>query len=706
MRSKKSVPVGKLKFEYNIAFTYLLLGFLWIVFSDKALDLLVRDDALLTKFQTWKGSFYVIVTALILYFMVRRHIQKLDRAEFQRIEGENRYKALFQENLSVMLIIDPEDGSIVDANQAACNYHGWNHAELCSMKVFEINPLPAEKILEIMKDARLKNQNYLLFQHKLASGELREVEVFSGPITFGGSVLLYAIIHDITDKVKSAEQIRLLSLAMQQSTSMVLICNSEAKIEYVNPAFCNMTGYSQAEVIGQTTQLFYSGEHPAEFYEQIRATILGGRHWSGEFKDRKKNGEIYWVNAGIYPLLNEAGEITHLVLITEDITTKRKMVEELIEAKEKAEASNKLKTAFMNNISHEIRTPLNAIQGFAPLIIDPMLDLAEKQELIKILNASSQRLIQTITDYVDISLITSSTIEVFKYDFQLEGLLREVREQFQARCDEKKINLIFDVSENLRSSVIHSDQGMLLKILGHLLDNAIKFTSKGAVTLGVSNTNDICTFFVSDTGTGISKEAYSMIFKSFVQEDSSNTRAYEGSGLGLSIVNGLVTLLGGSVVVASEKGIGSTFSFTVAGKIRLSKPISISSPAANAEKNTRPLILIAEDEDSNYRLMEIILKSSYKVLRAENGLEAVNLCRSTPGIQLVLMDIKMPVMNGYEATRQIRQFDRDICIIAQTAYGLIGDREKAVEAGCNDYIIKPIAKDKLLTLLQERCLTQ
>jgi CheY-like chemotaxis protein/anti-sigma regulatory factor (Ser/Thr protein kinase) len=281
--------------------------------------------------------------------------------------------------------------------------------------------------------------------------------------------------------------------------------------------------------------------------------------------------------------------------------------------------------------------------------------------------------------------------------------LKEVYEQFQTRCDEKKISLIFDVPANLRTSVVHSDQGMLLKILGHLLDNAIKFTNKGAVTFGVSNTKDVYTFFVSDTGAGISKEAYSTIFNHFVQEDNSNTRAYEGSGLGLSIVNGLVTLLGGTVEVVSEKGTGSTFSFTVPGEVKPSKTVSIPTTIASDEKNARPLILIAEDEDSNYRLMEIILKSSYEIVRAESGLEAVELCRSRPGIRLVLMDIKMPVMNGLEATRQIRQFNSDICIIAQTAYGLIGDREKAMEAGCNDYILKPIAKEKLLTLLQERC---
>jgi len=703
MNADRPGLLGKIKFEYHITLTYLVLGFLWIVFSDVALDFLVSDNALLTKFQTWKGSFYVVVTAFILYFLVKRHIQKLDRAELQRIEGENRYKALFQENLSVMLIIDPEDGRIVDANQAACDYHGWTHSELCSKKVFEINPLPAENILKTMRNARLKNQNHLLFQHRLANGELRDVEVFSGPITFGNTVLLYAIIHDITDKIKAEEQIRLLSLAIQQSTSMVLIANSEAKIEYVNPAFCHMTGYSQEEVLGQTTQILYSGEHPAEFYDQIRKTIMGGSHWLGEFRDRKKNGEAYWVNASVSPLMNEVGEITHLVLITDDITAKRKMVEELIEAKEKAEASNKLKTAFMNNISHEIRTPLNAIQGFAPMVIDPLLSLKEKQELIKILNVSSHRLIQTITDYMDISLITSGTIEVAKIDFQLDGLLKKLYEQFQSRCAEKKISLIFDVPAYIHTSVVHADEGMLLKILGHLLDNAIKFTNRGAVTFGVSNTKEVITFFVSDTGVGINKEACATVFNHFVQEDNSNTRAYEGSGLGLSIVKGLVTLLGGDVEVVSEKGRGSTFSFTVPGELKSYKPITIPVPFAGDEKNVRPLILIAEDEDSNYRLMEILLKSTYEIVRAENGLEAVELCHSKPGIRLVLMDIKMPVMNGYEATQQIRQFNRDICIIAQTAYGLIGDREKAMEAGCNDYIIKPIAKDKLLAMLHERC---
>ncbi len=702
MGSEKSRLFGKLKFEYNIAFLYLLLGFLWIVFSDKALDFLVPDDTLLTKFQTWKGTFYVVVTALILYFLVRRHISKLNKAEFQRIEGENKYKALFLENLSVMMIIDPKDGRIVDANQAACDYHGWSHLDLCRLKIFDINPGPVEEIEEIMNDTGLKNQNQMISQHRLASGELRDVEVFYGPITFGDTVLLYVILHDITDKLKAEEQNRLLNLAIQQSSTIVLIADSNAKVEYINPAFSAITGYGQEEVIGQASWTFYSGEHPAEFRKQVFEMVRRGKNWSGEFLNRKKNGGLYWVNASISPLMNEAGHITHLVVIAEDITTRRKMLEELIEAKEKAEASDKLKTAFMNNISHEIRTPLNAIQGFAPLIIDPMLSLKEKQELIKILNSSSNRLIQTITNYVDIALITTSNIKVVKYDFRLEGVQREVYEQFQPRCNEKKISLIFDVPEYLRKSVLHSDQGMILKILWHLMDNAVKFTDKGTVSFGISCTLDNCTFIVSDTGAGICIASLSKIFDHFVQEDNSITRVYEGSGLGLSIVNGLVNLLGGKIDLVSEKGVGSTFSFTVPMTAQSPGPKENEAPMAETTELGRPLVLVAEDEDSNYRLMEIILKKQFDLVRAENGLEAVKICQSTAGLHMVLMDMKMPVMNGYEATRLIRQFNKDIYIVAQTAYGLIGDRENAIEAGCNEYILKPIGKQRLLDLVTNR----
>lgn len=685
MRLKLSGLFKTIKFEYKITLAYLIFGFLWIFSSNNVINFFESDSSLLTKIQFYIGSLFVVVTAPILYFLVKRHIQKLVegsirkseekyRAIFENVQdvfyqtdlngiileispsikhfsefikedligkpvqnlyavpgereillqtlhqkgeirdyeislktqqgdikyvsinarlinnsngtpdhidgairditdrvkaeeslriSEKKFRNLFQNHVAVKIIVDPDTGNIVDANFAASRFYGWSIDELKQMKIGEINTASPEVMQKTFKQVLAFEKVNFEFQHRCRDGSIKEVEVRSSKIEIHGKDYFHAIVHDITDKKKAEEQIRLLSLTIEQSPIMVLITDPQAKIKYVNPSFINTTGYSRKEVIGENPRIFNSSMQSREFYLKLWETILAGKHWSGEFQDRKKNGEIYWVEASISPLMNEIGQITHFVMIKEDISEKRKMMEDLIKAKEKAEASDRLKTAFMNNISHEIRTPLNSIQGFAPLIIDPTLNVDEKQEFIKIFNLSSLRLIETITDYMDISLITSDTMDVVKDDFYLEGVIRLIQEQFHLRCCEKKLILSFELPEDIHSMTINSDQELLLKILIHLMDNAIKFTKSGEITVGVSAKDNFYEFFVRDTGKGIKKEYLSSIFKHFVQEDESNTRAYEGSGLGLAIVNGLVTLLGGSIRVDSEKGIGSTFTFDI-----------------------------------------------------------------------------------------------------------------------------------------------
>ena len=283
---------------------------------------------------------------------------------------------------------------------------------------------------------------------------------------------------------------------------------------------------------------------------------------SFDFRHVLSNGEIKWFKNNVVPIYH-GDELMELRGVNIDITESKLAQQELVKAKEQAEASDRLKTAFMNNISHEIRTPLNAIQGFAPMIIDPTVDLEEKQEMVELLNFSVRRLVQTITDYMDISLITSGTVDVRKKEFSLEQILQELSLHFQDRCKEKSLLLTFEVAAEIYSARMASDKGILMKILSHLLDNAIKFTNTGEITVGISPKESGYEFIVRDTGKGISSENILSIFKHFVQEDESSSRPFEGSGLGLYIVKNLVGLLGGNIVVESVRGKGSTFSFAL-----------------------------------------------------------------------------------------------------------------------------------------------
>ena len=281
-----------------------------------------------------------------------------------------------------------------------------------------------------------------------------------------------------------------------------------------------------------------------------------------EFRHLLPNGAVKWFQNTVEPHFLD-DQLVSLTGVNIDITESKHLEMELIHAKERAEASDRLKTAFMNNISHEVRTPLNAIQGFAPMIIDPTIGVEEKQEMVELLNFSVNRLVQTITDYMDISLITSGNVDVRKMEFSLEQLLQELSLHYKDRCLEKSLGFTFEVPEGIYSARIYTDKGILLKILSHLLDNAIKFTTFGEITVGISAKESSYEFFVRDTGKGISAENFLFIFNHFVQEDESGTRPFEGSGLGLAIVKNFVSLLGGTIDVQSVRGKGSTFSFAI-----------------------------------------------------------------------------------------------------------------------------------------------
>jgi len=411
-----------------------------------------------------------------------RDITERVKAEETLLISEEKFRNVFENHVAVKFIIDPETGKIIEANKAASKFYGWSIDELKQMTIADLSTISFEKALgniqKISKDERINFE----FRHICKDRTIKDVEVLTSRILIGEKEFLHTIIHDISEKKKAEQRLNLLSLSIEQSPVMVLITSPEARIEYVNQSFCTTTGYTAEEVIGENPRILRSGKQDETFYRNLWATILSGEHWSGEFQDRKKNGELYWVDASISPLVDQEGQITHFVMILEDITGKRKMMQDLITAKEKAEASDRLKTAFMNNISHEIRTPLNAIQGFAPMIIDPSNTQEEKEQFVDILNRSSHRLIQTVTDYMDTSLIVSGNLEVVKKDFSPIRLLEQIRQDYQSRCNEKKLNLTIIFPQTDNRVMIRSDENLIQKIVSHLMDNAIKFTRGGGLS--------------------------------------------------------------------------------------------------------------------------------------------------------------------------------------------------------------------------------
>ena len=384
-----------------------------------------------------------------------------------------------------------------------------------------------------------------------------------------------------------------------------------------------------------------------------------------------------------------------------------KYKKDLLIAKEKAEESNRLKSAFLSNMSHEIRTPMNGILGFTDLLLEPDLSSEEKESYIKIVHQSGQRMVNTINDILEISKIETGLVNVVEKDTDVNEKLEALTRFFQLEAQKKGLKLILESLLPAEKKNVITDQNKLESILTNLIKNAIKYTESGTINLGCRQKGTEIEFYVKDTGIGIPAHRQKAVFNRFEQADIADTRVFEGSGLGLAIAKSHIKMLGGEIWLESEEGKGSTFYFSLPAKSNLVEKSNAEKQKSfqreKAKSKVKSLkILIAEDEEVSRTYISIIVNNFYhEILNAKTGIEAVELCRQNTDIDLILMDIKMPDMDGYEATRRIREFNKDVIIIAQTAYGLTGDREKALESGCNDYISKPINKTKLQTLIQK-----
>ncbi|MGE4569694.1 MAG: ATP-binding protein, partial [Bacteroidales bacterium] len=378
-------------------------------------------------------------------------------------------------------------------------------------------------------------------------------------------------------------------------------------------------------------------------------------------------------------------------------------IEELVDAKEKAEESDRLKSAFLANMSHEIRTPMNGILGFAELLKEPDLSGELQHKYLQIIQKSGARMLSIINDIISISKIESGIIDIHLEETNINQQLQFVYDVLRLDADRKQLNFLFHCDLSDSEAVLQTDSEKLYGILTNLVKNAIKFTDAGTIEFGYTAKEREIEFYVKDTGVGIPKEKQQHIFERFIQADIADTMARQGAGLGLSISRAYVGMLGGQIRVESEEGRGSTFYFTLPCHTR---PVAEtmnrqSSSSAESDAVRKLNILIAEDDEvSEILLTRFIKKFGKQIFRAVTGIEAVAACREHPDIDVIMMDIRMPEMDGYEATKQIRAFNSEVVIIAQTAHAQSGDREKAIASGCTDYIAKPINRNELHALIE------
>ena len=487
-------------------------------------------------------------------------------------------------------------------------------------------------------------------------------------------------------------------------TDGILYADENNKILYLSPSYNQQLGYESDETVFSTMDSVFSNIHPHEKEVMIKlfSTAIAAKKKKISYSYRIKNkaGEFIWREDNTQFKFEENGAYSGLFTISRDITDRKKVEAALNEALIKSQASNRLRTAFIQNISHEVRTPLNGILGFGALLSEPGLSDDLKEEYYQMLNISSTRLLNTITDYMDAALIESGTVEVYPVPVNLHKLIQKMIPVYQELC--RKKNLEFNLSEpGQQEIVVLTDPDILRKCISELLENAIKFTDNGAVSLGYEIKDQQIKFFVKDTGIGVSPESAELIFEPFMHEIADRSLGYEGNGLGLSITQGYLKSLGGTISMQSEKGVGSTFFFSLPLKNEINVANQSTSNTEKQKKSANLEILIAEDDLMSDLYLEITLKPYVsKIYKASNGIDAVQIIRNHPGISLVMVDLKMPLMNGFEATREIKSIKKDILVIAVTAYALIKDKKAAYDAGVDDFMAKPVSKADIIGMLE------
>lgn len=507
------------------------------------------------------------------------------------------------------------------------------------------------------------------------------------------------LFEDITDEVKAENALKVSVLNYKQMFDSMfemfqvieLIYDKKGNaIDYyyrqVNPAFEKLVQMKSEQIVGKRVK---------DLFGVVENT------WLKAYESVDKTGKpVYLEEYG--EELDKHYQISawkteeHLVAsIFIDITQRKKDELALIAAKEEAKKSNQLKSAFLANMSHEIRTPMNGILGFASLLNDTNTTKKEMKEYANIIQVSGTRMLNTINDIIDISKIESGLMKVSLVSSNINDQIDYLATFFKPQIEAKGLILTTVRTLSQQDALLYTDREKIYSILTNLIKNATKNTYTGYIEIGYTKKGSFIEFYVKDTGIGIAKKAQKDIFERFIQVDKFDKKPVEGTGLGLAISKSYVQMLGGSLWVESEINTGSTFFF----KIPYLKFSDAKQIHNNNKVNIEPIglkIMIADDDEiSNYLLSIVLKKKNHIIIQAKDGQEAVDLFRKNEDIDMILMDIDMPKLNGYEACQKIRLFNTDVIIIAQTAFGLKGDKEKAISAGCNDYLTKPIDQDKL-----------
>ena len=637
--------------------------------------------------------------------------QRKQAEDSLRINAE-KYHAIFN-NVIDTYYESSIDGKILEISPSIkfTSKGQYTAADLIGKSMYEIYNDASERevLISLLKKEGIVSDFEITLKNK--DGSLVPCSISSKIIldSHGQASKIIGSLRDITERKrfeaelitarKRAEESESRFRALYNASFGGICVHDKGIILECNLGLSTMSGYSIEELIGMNGLLLIAERSR----KHVMDKILSGYEKPYEAFGVHKNGHEF-------PMRLEARNIPYkgnMVRTVEfrDITEQKKAELEIIKSKEKAEESDRLKSAFLANMSHEIRTPMNGIIGFANLLKEPGLKSEQQQEYLDIIEKSGARMLNIINDIVSISKIESNQMEVNIKESNINMQMEYIYSFFKPEVEGKGMLFSYQNSLPSEDAIIKTDREKVYAILTNLVKNAIKYSDKGSIEFGYIKKGKFIEFYVKDTGVGIPKNRQKAIFDRFVQADISDKKAYQGAGLGLSISKAFVEMLGGKIWVESEVGEGSIFYFSlpyIVEKKEISN--SESSILIPSEENSlkRFKTLIVEDDETSEKLISIaVQKHSNEIISVRTGAEAVEACRNNPDIDMVFMDIQLPEMNGYEATSQIRQFNKNVIIIAQTAYALEGDKEKAVAAGCNDYLSKPIKINEVKELFNK-----
>ena len=504
---------------------------------------------------------------------------------------------------------------------------------------------------------------------------------------------------------KHFESDKFYEMLVQSANDSISFYDRDWNLKFTNSAFYTMIGYDRDSYNSLNPPDLI---HPEDQDYQLRReqSLVNNGFFETELRLRHKAGHYVNLSTRSVMVRSDSGEVLGALTISRDITRLKQVHEDLIKANIGAEASNRLKSNFLANISHEIRTPLNSVVGFSNLLLNNNLTNEVKEEYIEHINHNSEKLLQIIGDIIDLSRLESSQIEITYEEASLSAIVNEIIEEARQIIRRNEKPIILNVKNHFEDvgDLIFTDRIWLKRVLNHLMDNAVKFTLEGSVEFSYLLENQNIVFKIRDTGIGINKENLGRIFEEFRQEFDGHHRPFEGLGIGLTLAKEVIERMGGKIVVESEKGVGSEFSFSIpyrpAGspKTKVATVIneSIMKPI---DWSSRKCLLVDDNKDVLIYLNRVLTDTGVSIITARSGFEAIEIIKATPDIDVVLLDMQMPEMNGIETTREIRKIRKNLPIIAQTAFIFEDDKDIILEAGCDACLIKPIRREHLLTVM-------